>query len=61
MIYENLEMGDGSVEVGGSFKREGIQVSIWLIHSAVWQKPTQHCKAVLLQLKISFKRTKFKK
>ena len=22
-----------------------------LIHTVVWQKPTQHCKAIMLQLK----------
>ena len=32
-------------------KREGIQVYIQLIHFIVQQKPTQHCKAILLQLK----------
>ena len=28
---------------------------IWLIRVVVWQKPTQHCKAIILQLK-SFKK-----
>ena len=37
----------------GSFKREGIYVYLWLIHVDVWQKPTQHCKAIILQLKIN--------
>ena len=23
----------------------------WLFHVAVWQKPTQHCKTIMLQLK----------
>ena len=27
--------------------------NIWLIHVDVWQKPKQHCKAIILQLKIS--------
>ena len=26
-------------------------MDIWLIHGDVWQKPTQHCKATILQLK----------
>ena len=43
--------------VGGSFKREGTYVYLWLIHVDVWQKPTQYCKAIILQLKIN----KFKK
>ena len=30
-------------------KTEGICVHVWLIHSAVEQKPTQHCKATVLQ------------
>ena len=37
-------------EVGRRFKTEGTQVYLWLIH--VWQKPTQCCKAIILQLKI---------
>ena len=41
-------------EVGESFKREGIFVYIWLIHVVIGQKPTQLCKATVLQLKISF-------
>ena len=39
----------------GDFKREGIYVSLGLIHIIVWQKPTQHCKAIILQLKTDFK------
>ena len=44
-------------EVGERFKREETYVYLWLVHVDVWQKPTQHCKAVILQLKIN----KFKK
>ena len=41
------------------FKREGTYVYLWLIHAAVWQKPTQYCKAMILQLKLNkFKKTK---
>ena len=29
---------------------------IWLIHAVVWQKPTQHCKAIVLQLKVKKKK-----
>ena len=32
-------------------RREGIYVDIGLIHFVVQQKPTQHCKAIMLQLK----------
>jgi len=43
---------DGS---GKGFVREGTYVYLWLIHVDVSQKPTQHCKAIILQLKINFK------
>ena len=32
---------------------------LWLIHVDTWQKPTQHCKVIILQLKI--KKSKQKK
>ena len=35
-------------KMGGSFKREGICVYLWLIHVEVSQK-TQFCKAIILQ------------
>ena len=35
----------------GKFKREETYVYLWLIHVDVWQKPTQHCKAIIPQLK----------
>ena len=38
---------------GGRFKREGTYVYLWLIHADVWQKPTQYCKAIILQLQIN--------
>ena len=42
-------------------EREGrfyiyIYIYIWLICIVVWQKPTPHCKAVFLQLKIYIKK-----
>ena len=49
-------------KVGGRFKRERTYVYLWLIHVDVWQKPTQQCKAIILQLKINkFYRNKQKK
>ena len=27
---------------------------LWLIHVVVWQRPTEHCKAIILQLKVVF-------
>ena len=50
---DNAEWGMGW-EVGGNFKREGTYVYLWLTHADVWQKSTQHCKAIVLQLKIYF-------
>ena len=35
-------------------KREGTYVYLWLIHVVVWQKPTQYCKTIALQLKKNF-------
>ena len=46
---DDLEGWAGRVE--GRFKRKGIYVYIQLIHVAVQQKLTQHCKAIILQLK----------
>ena len=39
--------------MGGRFKSEGTYVYLRLIHIDVWQKPTQYCKAIILQLKIN--------
>ena len=46
-------------EIGGRFKREGIYIYIylWLIHVEVWQKTTEFCKAIILQLKKQNKQT----
>ena len=33
---------------------------LWLIHAVVWQKPKQHCKAIVLQLKVKKKKRKKK-
>ena len=57
MLGDNLEGWDGW-EVGGRFRREGTYVYPWLIHADVWQKPTQNCKAIILQLKIIFKKVR---
>ena len=40
-------------EMGGRFKRKETCVSLWLVHADAWQKPTQCCKAITLQLKIN--------
>ena len=38
-----------------------IYIYLWLIHVDVWQKLTQYCKAIILQLKkiVSFLATRF--
>ena len=51
--YENKVQGWDRVGGGGRFKKETTYVYIWLIHVVVWQKPTQHCKAIILQLKLN--------
>ena len=56
MLCKNLE-GRDQVEMGGNFKSEGRYVYLWLIHADVWQKPTQYCKAIILKLKINFKKS----
>ena len=50
MVCENVEKWDG---VRGRFKRERTYVCLWLIHTDAWQKPIQHCSAIILQLKIN--------
>ena len=40
-------------EVEERFKRKETYVYLWLVHADVWQKPTQYCKAIVLQLKIN--------
>ena len=44
--------GDIGWGVEGRFKKEGTNVYLWLIHSGVQQKPTQHYKVIILQLKL---------
>ena len=40
-------------KMGVKFKKEGTYVHLWVIHVDVWQKPTQYCKAIILQLEIN--------
>ena len=53
MLCDNLEGWD-RVEGGMEVQEGGDMYNLWLIHVDVWQKPTQHCKAIILQLKIKF-------
>ena len=34
-------------------EREGTKLNLRLIHVDVWQKPTQYCTAIILQLKVN--------
>ena len=43
--------GWNGVGGGGRLRKEGTHVSLWPID--IRQKPTQHCKAIILQLKIN--------
>ena len=43
--------------MGERFKREGIYVYLWSIHIFVQQKPTQHWKTIVIQLRINLKKT----
>ena len=59
MLYDSLERWDGEEggmgrKMGGRFKREGTYVYLWLIRVDVWQKPSQYCKVIILQLKIKY-------
>ena len=38
---------------GGREVQEGGDIYLWMIHVDVWWKPTQYCKAIILQLKIN--------
>ena len=53
LLCEDLEGWDGGRR--GRLQREGIYIQLWLIF-IVWQKSTQHCKAIFLQLKNKFKK-----
>ena len=51
MICDDLEGWNGG---GERLQREGIHVYIELIHGVVQPKLTQHCKAIILQLKKAY-------
>ena len=46
MLCDNLK-GEMGCRIGGKFKREETYAYLWLSLAAVWQKPTQHCKAII--------------
>ena len=55
MLYEDLA-GWAAELVGVQVEKEGIYVYLWLIHAVVRQKLTQHCEAIILQLKVNKKK-----
>ena len=55
MLCDDLEGWDGGLD-GGRLKREEISVYLQLIHIVAQQKPTQ-LKAIILQLKLNFKKS----
>ena len=47
--FDDLEgLGQDGREI-----QDGGDVYVWLMHVLIWQKPTKHCKAIILQLKIN--------
>ena len=46
--------GEG-VRIGWRLKRERLHIQLWLIRVVVRQKPTQQCKAIILQFKSKLK------
>ena len=47
---------DSQREFGREVQMEGIYIYLWLTHVKVWQKTTEFCKAINLQLKNEFKK-----
>ena len=50
-LCDDQEAWDG--EEGGKVQDGGDKYILWLMHIDVWQKPTQHCKVIILQLKMN--------
>ena len=47
VLYDDLEEWNGGM--GGRLKREGIDVYLQLIQVVIWEKLTQHCKAIIFK------------
>ena len=50
VLWDNQEGWVGN-KVEGGFRMGGAHVHLWLTHVNVWQKPSQYCKVIILQLK----------
>ena len=55
MLCDNPEVWD-VVRGWGEGSRGRRHEYLRLLHVTVWQKPTQHCKAIILQLKVKNKK-----
>ena len=51
LYAEYIMRNAGLDESQAGIKIAGRYTYLWLIHVDVWQKPTQFCKAIILQLK----------
>ena len=51
VLCDDLEGWDWGGRIGGRFKRQRIYVYTKLIHVVVQKELTQHCRAVIFQLK----------
>ena len=60
MLGDKLEGWDG-VGGGREVQEGGDTCVLWFIHGDVWQKPTRHFKAIILQLEINKFNTKIQK
>ena len=52
MNLEPITQSEVSQKENDKYCRKGTYVYLWLIHTDVWQKSIQYCKAIILQLKI---------
>ena len=50
MVWDNPE-GLGGEGSGSGVQDGGSRVYLWPFHAAVWQKASQYCKVIILQLK----------
>ena len=52
-LWQPRVVGWGQEWEGGSggWRHVETYVYLWLIHTVVWQKPKQHCRAIFLQIK----------
>ena len=49
---------NGLCDLNGKSKKKGMSVYVWLIHFAIQQNLTQHCKVTIFQYKLAKSKTK---